>query len=82
LSGEVKLRRKRMSFSMKERMSGMAWRILRQTVDAEAKGEADQTSGIDPHRRRPPGRHAAAASSIHPVCEQVRHPCPGQTVAR
>jgi len=70
-----------MSFSRKERMSGMAWRICASRSDAEPEGKARPDVGVDPHGGEHGGiDHAQPPSSIQPVCEQVRHLRPGRTV--
>ena len=69
-----------MSFSRKERMSGMAWRICANRSIPNPKASRPHV-GVDPHGGEDGGvDHAAAAELIQPVCEHVRQPSPRQTV--
>ena len=68
-----------MSFSMKERMSGMAWRIWASRSMPKPKAKPDHSSGSMPTAANTAGSTMPQPpSSIQPVCEQVRHPSPRQ----
>ena len=70
-----------MSFSRKERMSGMAWRICASRSIPNPKAKPDQTSASIPTAAKTAGSTMPQPpSSIQPVYEQVRQPSPRQTV--
>ena len=70
--------RKRTSFSIRARMSGMRVAHLRQAVDAEAEGEPGPPSASMPRRRTRPGRPCRSRPARPSPLEQVRHPSPPQ----
>ena len=68
-------RRKRMSFSMRARMSAIWWRICAHRSMPKPKANPVHSSASMPTEANTAGSTMPhPPSSIHPVCEHVRHP--------
>jgi len=70
-----------MSFSMKERMSGISWRIWANRSIPKPKAKPDQIlESILTAANTAGSTMPQPPSSIHPLCEHVRQPSPRHSV--